>query len=136
MTEWTDEDDAIIRRLYIGENRAASLVAGVIGKGATPGAVRSRAHRLQVTRPKGPGPKPPLPKSGVANDPTWRPARPGKPGPRAVVLADLGARCCKWPVGRDPGEGRMYLQLFCGEPADGNYCANHGELAFPKGAKR
>ena len=41
---------------------------------------------------------------------------------RQIPLMELKARECKWPV-NDPAPGEVHL--FCGEAADGSYCAHH-----------
>lgn len=53
-------------------------------------------------------------------------------------LLDLTECCCRWPVGRDHGRGRMHLQMFCGSPrALGDwFCPDHMRSAFPHAVVR
>lgn len=50
-------------------------------------------------------------------------------------------RQCRWPVGEDPGPGRMDQQLMCGDPVEDPealgciYCKGHRPLGGPKGAR-
>ena len=49
-------------------------------------------------------------------------------------LLALSARCCRWPVGPDPGIGRCEALMFCAAPcapAD-PYCAQHMRAAWPR----
>ena len=48
-------------------------------------------------------------------------------------LLDLTERCCRWPVGPDPGPGRTQLQLWCGAPrAPGDwFCPDHMKVGCP-----
>ena len=52
---------------------------------------------------------------------------------QAVILADLKACCCKYPVGPTPPIGDMDLQLFCaaetGDPIR-PYCDKHERIAW------
>ena len=138
MIVWNEETDALIKRRYIDEDVPATSVAKELGEGATAAGVRSRAARCgwsKVGHPKG---KPPPPPTAAAEPrkPTWLPpVKAEKPGPRAATLADLPDFACRWPVGKDPGPGLMYLHLMCGEPAikDQPYCATHDEKSRPKG---
>ena len=123
MIVWTEETDALIKRRYIIDGAPAATVAKEVGQGCTPSMVRGRAKRIGVAKGAAPAVGPLPPRDG------WKPAKPDKPGPKARVLADLPAHACKWAVGKDPGSGRMHLQLFCGEPsAEGScYCATHAK---------
>lgn len=134
--EWTEAEDALIRQRYIVEDASAVAVACELGATITASMVRSRASRIGLSKvsplPKTPGT---TTSSATPRAPTWNPKKPGKPGPRAIVMADMTETACKYPVGKDPGPGLMFLQLFCGEARDGAspYCANHGRVAYPKG---
>lgn len=55
MTEWTDTEDALLKRYYITEGHSASYTATQIGNGRSRNACIGRAHRLGWMRPAGIG---------------------------------------------------------------------------------
>ena len=133
------------RSAVIGVLHRAGAARSEEAKAATPALNRATAAKVErvakVSAPKpAPAPKPPAPtvtppwsKANAVPDEAKKPPvhfRAHQPGPHSASLADLGKGCCKFPVG--PDDGRE--QLFCGEAAQGKYCANHERVAFRKAA--
>jgi len=113
---------------------AAAVVSARIGqRNGTPKTGRPRP----IASAKAPIPKPENPKIEIApgQEPTATPWSGGWPdmdheipqNARRVVMADLGAQECRWPLG-DALEPGSVTTLFCAAPTDEgkSFCACHG----------
>lgn len=84
-------------------------------------------------------------RNGRAFDPCYAPPRRADVGDgvdptsfdrnsRRVVLEEIGARCCHWPV-NDPERGGTFL--FCGEATGfgARYCPHHDRRSIGRGTE-
>ena len=161
---WTDERVAKLRKLY-EEGLSFSQIAVALG-GTTRNSVTGKVHRLKLTlrgrtpaqaRPKKAAqalqistavrttriiPQTPVGTTTFATPASFDPkpyveARPVEnvfvPASRRLKLVELSERTCKWPTS-DGADARNFN--FCGNDADGPYCAYHKRIAFQPASKR
>lgn len=139
---WTDERVATLKKLWL-DGLSASQIAKQLG-GTTRNAVIGKVHRLGLAE-RG---LPSAPRLGARPARKPRPVQVARPrpavaaAPRARVssircetvslpgtvasVADLGAGCCKWPIG-DVDKDDF---AFCGRAAAGIYCVEHARVAY------
>ena len=123
--DWTPERKAEAKRLFLHEGRSCSEVARQLGgraaRGLLPSASERRASGGALTRKL----------IAKAPDPTGLPEWRDDGVAEGVLLADLKAGQCKWPLGSLLAPAHR----FCAEPtrdADCPYCAAHARRAFAK----
>ena len=134
-TEWTDDDVALLRKLW-AEGKTATAIAARLG-GISRSAVLGKVFRLRLPPPPvGDRPQVQTPhkarsipqrRHGKAQQPA--PAAKTSAGPK--TLFELTNKCCRWPY-RRPGTERYF---FCGVPeADLElgipYCPRHMKRAY------
>jgi len=140
---WSDDRVTTLSKLW-QDGLSASQIAKQLG-GVTRNAVIGKIHRLGLSGRDTPSRTPRA--AGIRNAWPMRPVRPPPlpRAPRAVVSAPvdhppegpglvaamtgLGAHVCKWPIGDPKAEGFS----FCGQPAEGVYCAGHAQTAYRPG---
>ena len=144
---WTDKRVDLLKKWH-ATGLSASRIAAIIGDGATRGAVIGKIHRLNLhlspppARPRTlPEPRArkkaaPKPEPALKREPT--PIRPVAPRPlpprpplavhAPVVLQELRAHHCRWPV----EEIAPRVLRYCGEPAvEGkSWCEHHCHSAY------
>jgi len=144
---WSDERTQTAKRLWI-EGKSAGQIADQLKNGATRSGVIGKLTRLGVAGAKGSHPRPKAPRDkgnpnsarrtrkvtfaieppppGIVRPPTTFAPEPTSPTP--VVMVDLKAHHCRWPIG-DTNDPDFH---FCGarkiEP--GPYCQAHAKRAF------
>lgn len=152
--DWTPERKAEAKRLFLHEGRSCSEVARQLGGGISRNAVMGMLARMGVKRDQGgeaqklggraargllPSASERRASGGAltrkliakAPDPTGLPEWRDDGVAEGVLLADLKAGQCKWPLGSLLAPAHR----FCAEPtrdADCPYCAAHARRAFAK----
>jgi hypothetical protein len=136
---WTDDAAADVRRLYLDEGKSAAQVARIMGAPVTRSAIIGLAARRgwtkgaqpSMARPVNVPAAPQIAATVEKGETGWAKRWPA--GPEAKLLRDLEVAECHWPVGvpATPAD-----QLFCGERANGAYCAHHRRKAFQRGATK
>ena len=141
---WSDDRVTTLSKLW-SDGLSASQIARQLG-GVTRNAVIGKVHRLGLggrtvaSTPKG------LSKPSVRRQPRAAagpaPSRPPRPhlvaiapppeGPGLVArMVDLSPHACRWPIG-DP---KSLAFSFCGQRAEGRYCAAHERLGTRPSAR-
>ena len=133
-TEWTDDDVALLRKLW-AEGKTATAIAARLG-GISRSAVLGKVFRLRL--PPAADKSSPAPVAKQPNSiarrrghPSQQPLPATKPDARPKSLFELTNHCCRWPY-RRPGTRKYF---FCGVPeADLElgipYCPRHMKRAY------
>ena len=135
--DWTDDDIALLRKLW-AKGETATTIAARLG-GMSRSAVLGKIFRLRLapqSARQGPSPQTPQTAREAASIARRRggaqpplPAAKTSAGPKTVL--ELTNECCRWPF-RRPGAERYF---FCGAPeADLErgipYCPRHMQRAY------
>lgn len=152
MSVWTEERDALLRKLVL-DGQSYSQVARALGGGVTRNAAIGRANRMglsrdparqaiqrqawaqaDATRKRKAVEREAFRRAKAAAKPSEpRPPRAPSPKPAPVTVASPNARPwmqrrpgeCKWPIGE-----RGDIQSCCNPIAHGSFCEGHAVLGY------
>lgn len=145
---WNEERTAILKRMWIDEDKSAKEIAEAMGGGVTRNAVIGAANRLGLKKgclvKKEVPPKPQKPKTKIRERYVEKVVQPivatpceppqvddvNIPVTERVKLVDLRASHCRFPIG-DPRHDEDFG--FCGrqkESVTDAYCREHAELCY------
>lgn len=110
-----------VRRVATPKDRAASRKK--IERATAPKPKAETSAVVQAARPAAPAtPQDILALAPISRSAAFLPLD----GVRPVLLENMGARQCHWPVNGLEG----FEPIFCGAPADHLYCKSHKRLAY------
>jgi GcrA cell cycle regulator len=131
-TEWTDDDIALLRKLW-AEGKTATAIAARLG-GISRSAVLGKVFRLRLPPAVDNSSPAPIAKpshSIARRRGSQKPLPATKPDARPKSLFELTNNCCRWPY-RRPGTEKYF---FCGVPEAAlelgiPYCPRHMKRAY------